>query len=84
LVVVVYDWTIGGIQLTTRALGFTAVGGDFPVLRKRRVAPRPEFVLLRRSRGNATTRGSPRPKPREETLTPRKNATEGRRFVSGP
>jgi hypothetical protein len=51
------------------------VGGDLPLLRKKRVAPRLEFVLLRRSRGNATTRGSPRPGLRGETqtLTPHKN-----------
>jgi hypothetical protein len=58
---VVRDWTIDRIQHTTVAMPWislrqclTAVGGVFPVLRKRRVASKLEFVLLRRSRKNVT------------------------------
>jgi hypothetical protein len=71
----------GGMYWRGYNISTKAVGVDLPVLRNRRVAPGLRFVLMRRSRGNTTTRGSPRPRPRGETFTPCKNTAEGRRFI---
>jgi hypothetical protein len=70
---VMCDWNIDGIQQTTHALDFTAPvphgGWRGPSRAKKEARSLTVGVRsIERSRGNAITRGSPRPKLRGEHL----------------